>query len=70
MRVKKKKRSVDMQTVSSPSSSSVSVSANIRRALFSPRSPPVANSKFSSALEASCVSECQKYRDRVPIGCD
>lgn len=45
--------------VFSPSSSSVSVSANISRALFSPRSAPVASSRFSSALEASCVRVCE-----------
>lgn len=40
-----------------PSSSSVRVSANMSSALFSPKSPPVAKSRFSSALEASCVNE-------------
>lgn len=40
-----------------PSSSRVRVSANTSSALFSPKSPPVAKSRFSSALEASCVNE-------------
>lgn len=50
--------------VFSPSSSSVSVSANIIGALFSPRSPPVAKIRFSSALEASCVRKCEEQSDR------
>lgn len=48
----------------SPSSSSVSVSANTKGALFSPRSPPVASSRFSSAFDASwenMFKETEKY---------
>lgn len=46
--------------VFSPSSSSVRVSANTSSALLSPRSPPVAKSRFSSALAASCVNTCER----------
>lgn len=53
----KAQQTQDNRPIFSPSSSNVSVSANISSALLSPKSPPVAKSKFSSALEASCGKE-------------
>lgn len=52
----------DVWVVCSPSSSSVRVSANTSGALFSPRSPPVASNRFSSALDASCVKQTESQR--------
>lgn len=56
-----KNKKLNIGPVFSPSSSSVRVSANMSSALFSPKSAPVAKSRFSSALEASYVT-CEKLK--------
>ncbi len=60
-------RQREHQACFSPSSSSVRVSANTSSALFSPRSPPVAKSRFSSALEASCANTCVEKTEKTDI---